>query len=125
LRADITKRHVVGQPPIRVPTRQYSALIHMQGRLRGTAGDAELCHSVITASAEIRGAVWSVTTKEETMSAQVLWMNVPLMVLVFGLMVGIPLWMVLRRPDRYPAETRTVPAYIVQRPSRGRAWGAR
>ena len=51
------------------------------------------------------------------MSALVLWMNIPLMVLVFGLMVGVPLWMVLRRPDRHPAETRTAPAYIVrQRP---------
>ena len=63
------------------------------------------------------------------MSALVLWMNVPLMVLAFGLIVGIPLWMVHRHPDRHPAETRTVPAYIVrqrrevaaqrQRPSRG------
>ena len=42
-----------------------------------------------------------------------LWINVPLMVLAFSLMVGIPLWMVLRRPDRHPAETRTVPAYLV------------
>jgi hypothetical protein len=48
------------------------------------------------------------------MSALVLWMNIPPMVLIFGLMVGIPLWMVLRRPDRHPAETRTAPAYIVQ-----------
>ena len=28
-----------------------------------------------------------------------LWMNIPLMVLAFGLMAGIPLWMVLRRHD--------------------------
>jgi hypothetical protein len=40
-----------------------------------------------------------------------LWVNIPLMVLAFGLMTGIPLWMVLRRPDRNPAETRSVPAY--------------
>ena len=29
----------------------------------------------------------------------VLWMNIPLMVLAFGLIAGIPLWMVLRRAD--------------------------
>ena len=29
----------------------------------------------------------------------VLWMNVPLMVLAFGLMAGIPLWLVIRRQD--------------------------
>ena len=29
----------------------------------------------------------------------VLWMNIPLMVLAFGLMAGIPLWLVLRRHD--------------------------
>ena len=29
----------------------------------------------------------------------VLWMNIPLMVLAFGLMTGIPLWLVLRRED--------------------------
>lgn len=64
------------------------------------------------------------------MSALVLWMNIPLMVLAFGLIVGIPMWLVYRHPDRHPAETRTVPAYIVrqrreamgqrQQPSRGR-----
>ena len=61
----------------------------------------------------------------------VLWMNIPLMVLAFGAMVGIPLWLVLRRHDWHgKQETRTVPAYIVrqrrevaaqrQRPSRSR-----
>ena len=45
----------------------------------------------------------------------VLWMNIPLMVLAFGLMVGFPLWMVLRRQDWHgKQETRTVPAYIVR-----------
>jgi len=48
------------------------------------------------------------------MSALVLWLNIPLMVLAFGLMTGIPLWMVLRRPDRNPAETRSVPAYVTR-----------
>jgi len=44
-----------------------------------------------------------------------LWVNIPLMVLAFGLMTGIPLWMVLRRPDRNPAETRSVPGYAQSR----------
>jgi hypothetical protein len=46
------------------------------------------------------------------MSALVLWLNIPLCILAFGLMSGVPLWMVLRRPDRNPAETRSVPAYM-------------
>ena len=46
------------------------------------------------------------------MTAQVLWMNVPLMVLAFGAWVGVPLWLVLRHPDRHPGESRTVPAYL-------------
>jgi hypothetical protein len=29
--------------------------------------------------------------------------NIPLMVLFFALWTGIPLWLVLRRPDRGPA----------------------
>jgi hypothetical protein len=46
----------------------------------------------------------------------VLWMNIPLMVLAFGLMVGIPLWMVLRRQDWHgKQEARTVPAYLTRR----------
>ena len=49
------------------------------------------------------------------MSALVLWLNISLMVLAFGLMTGVPLWMVLRRPDRNPSETRSVPAYIARR----------
>ena len=44
----------------------------------------------------------------------VLWMNIPLMVLAFALWVGVPMWMVLRHPDRHPRETRTVPAYLRQ-----------
>jgi hypothetical protein len=48
----------------------------------------------------------------------VLWMNIPLMVLAFGLMVGIPLWMVLRRADWHgKQEARVVPAYLT-RPAR-------
>jgi hypothetical protein len=49
------------------------------------------------------------------MTALVLWLNIPLCVLAFGLWTGIPLWMVLRRPDRNPAETSSVPAYLARR----------
>jgi hypothetical protein len=52
---------------------------------------------------------------EVIMSALVLWINIPLMVLAFGLMVAIPLWMVLRHPDQHPKENRSVPAYLVRR----------
>jgi hypothetical protein len=59
------------------------------------------------------------------MTAQVLWMNVPLMVLAFGAWVGVPLWLVLRHPDRHPSESRSVPAYLREtsprRPARIRA----
>jgi hypothetical protein len=46
----------------------------------------------------------------------VLWMNIPLMVLAFGLMVGLPLWMVMRRSDWHgKQEARSVPAYLARR----------
>jgi hypothetical protein len=45
------------------------------------------------------------------MSALILWINIPLMTLAFGLWVGVPLWLVLRRP----AENRSVPAYLLAR----------
>ena len=46
----------------------------------------------------------------------VLWMNIPLMILAFGLMVGIPLWMVMRRSDWHGKhETPAVPAYLARR----------
>ena len=46
----------------------------------------------------------------------VLWMNIPLMVLAFGLMTGIPLWLVTRRGDWHgKPEARTVPAYLARR----------
>lgn len=46
-----------------------------------------------------------------------LWMNIPLMVLAFGLMSGIPLWLVLRRHDWHGKhETPSVPAYMTPRP---------
>jgi hypothetical protein len=54
----------------------------------------------------------------------VLWLNIPLMVLAFGLMAGIPLWLVIRRRDwHHKPEARAVPAYLVRRdaPARVRA----
>jgi hypothetical protein len=46
----------------------------------------------------------------------VLWMNIPLMVLAFGLMVGIPLWLVLRYEHWHgKPEARAVPAYLARR----------
>jgi hypothetical protein len=44
-----------------------------------------------------------------------LWINLPLMAIAFGLIVGIPLWMVLRRPDWHgERHARTVPAYLTR-----------
>ncbi len=40
------------------------------------------------------------------MSVQVLWMNIPLMIIAFGLWVGVPLWLVLRHPEQNPKENR-------------------
>ncbi len=48
------------------------------------------------------------------MAVEFLWINVPLMALAFALWVGVPMWMVLRHPDRHPQETRTMPAYLLQ-----------
>jgi hypothetical protein len=45
-----------------------------------------------------------------------LWMNVPLMVLAFGLIASIPLWMVLRYEHWHgKPEARIVPAYLARR----------
>ena len=53
------------------------------------------------------------------MTAQILWMNIPLMILAFGVSIGIPLWVVLRHPERHPRENRSVPAYLREtRPKR-------
>jgi hypothetical protein len=47
----------------------------------------------------------------------ILWMNIPLMVIAFALMAGIPLWLVLRRHDWHGKhETPSLPAYMT--PSR-------
>ena len=44
-------------------------------------------------------------------------LNIPLMVLFFALWVGVPVWLVLKRPDRKPAlaaapAVKTVPARL-------------
>ena len=49
------------------------------------------------------------------MTAEVLWITIPLVVLAFALWVGVPMWIVLRHPDQRPGETRTVPVYPRQR----------
>jgi hypothetical protein len=47
------------------------------------------------------------------MMSEILGMNIPLMVLAFALWVGVPLWLVVRRPDWHGRpEARAVPAYI-------------
>ena len=49
------------------------------------------------------------------MTAEVLWITIPLVALAFALWVGVPMWIVLRHPDRRPPETRTVPVYLRER----------
>lgn len=46
------------------------------------------------------------------MISEFLWINIPLMALFFALWVGVPMWMTIKRPDRHPRETRTIPAYL-------------
>ena len=46
------------------------------------------------------------------MTAEFLWINIPLMALFFALWVGVPMWMSFKRPDRDPQQTRTIPAYL-------------
>jgi hypothetical protein len=53
------------------------------------------------------------------MTAEFLWINIPLMALFFALWVGVPMWMIFKRPDRDPRETRTVPAYLRKRATTG------
>ncbi len=44
-----------------------------------------------------------------------LWISIPLAVIFFfGIWAGIPLWMVLRHPDRR-ADTQDMPAYLRMR----------
>jgi cytoskeletal protein RodZ len=37
--------------------------------------------------------------------------NIPLMVLFFGLMTGIPMWLVFKYRDQKQAPSRTIPQY--------------
>lgn len=53
------------------------------------------------------------------MTAEFLWINIPLMALFFALWAGVPMWMIFKRPDRAPRETRTVPAYLRNRVTAG------
>lgn len=50
------------------------------------------------------------------MSALTLWLNILLCATAFGIMTGVPLWLVLRHPDRDPAENRRLPAYLMPKP---------
>jgi hypothetical protein len=52
-------------------------------------------------------------------TAQALWLNIPLMILAFSATAGVPLWLVLRHPDLHPRESRSLPAYLgARRPRR-------
>ena len=53
------------------------------------------------------------------MTAEFLWINISLMALFFALWVGVPMWMIFKRPDRDPRETRIVPAYLRKRSTAG------
>lgn len=44
--------------------------------------------------------------------AQALGISIPLMIIAFGLWVGVPLYIVLRYPERHPKENRSIPAYM-------------
>ncbi len=50
------------------------------------------------------------------------WLNIPICAVIFSAMVGIPLWMVIKRPDtgrevaEIKARIRAVPLHAVSRP---------
>lgn len=52
------------------------------------------------------------------MTAEFLAINIPLMALFFSLWAGIPLWLVLKHPDRDPRETRAIPLYLRKKVAR-------
>jgi hypothetical protein len=62
--------------------------------------------------------------------ASLVWLNIPLAILVIAAIVGIPLWMTLKRPEKHPdyaearAHFRTKEARAGARPSRsaGMCW---
>jgi hypothetical protein len=45
-------------------------------------------------------------------TATLLAINIPLMLLFFGVWSGIPLWMVIKHPDREPEGQQALPAYL-------------
>ena len=48
--------------------------------------------------------------------SDILWMNIPLMVLFIALWAGIPLWLVSRRHDSHgKPEASAIPAYLAAR----------
>jgi hypothetical protein len=50
--------------------------------------------------------------------SEILWINIPLMVLFIGLMAGIPLWKVQRHEHWHgKPEPRAVPVYLAVRPA--------
>lgn len=49
------------------------------------------------------------------MTAEFLWINGPLMAVLFLLGASALMWLVFRHPDLHPRETRTIPAYLRQR----------
>lgn len=46
------------------------------------------------------------------MNYEILAINISLMVVFLAVWAGVPMWLVLRRPDRHPREARTMPAYL-------------
>jgi hypothetical protein len=42
------------------------------------------------------------------------WLNVPLIVLAFSAMVGIPLWLTFKRPDTHPDYTEARAHYLAK-----------
>jgi hypothetical protein len=51
----------------------------------------------------------------------ILWLNILLMTVFFGLWVGIPTWLVLKRPDRRPAIVAVPAVRRMPEPHPGRA----
>lgn len=49
------------------------------------------------------------------MTSPYVWIYIPIALFLFAVFSGIPLWMVLRRPDRAPQETQDIPEYYRQR----------
>lgn len=49
-----------------------------------------------------------------------MWLNIPLMVLVFAAVVGIPYWLVLRHPDQDAPASRRFARAAYKVPAQGR-----